>query len=59
MAVGFLITVISINIIPSLRGTVGSRRAFAVLAIGPALGILAMGLLRRDPSAGVLAQGRR
>ena len=59
MAVGFLITVLSINIIPSLRGTVGSRWAFAVLAIGPVPGILAMGLLRWDPCAGKLAQGRR
>jgi hypothetical protein len=59
MAVGFLITVVSIKIILSLRGAVGWRWAFAVLAIGPALGILAMGQLRRDSSASKLAQGRR
>jgi MFS family permease len=59
MAVGFLITIVSINLIPVLRDGVTWRWAFAFLAIGPLLGCLAMWRLRRDPAAARLAQGRR
>lgn len=59
MAVGFLITVASINLIPWLRTTIGWHWAFAVLAVGPLFGILAMARLRHDASAVRLAQGRR
>jgi len=38
---------------------VGWRWAFASLAIGPALGVLAMGRLRALPEALRLAGGRR
>jgi hypothetical protein len=38
---------------------VGWRWAFAALAIGPALGIVAMGRLRALPEASRLANGRR
>ena len=37
----------------------GWRWAFAVLAVGPALGVLAMGRLRGLPEASKLAAGRR
>lgn len=56
---GFLLTTISIHLIPLLVGLVGWRYAFAALAPGPALGVLAMLRLRRLPEASRLAQGRR
>jgi MFS family permease len=59
MAVGFLITIVSINLIPVLRDALGWRWAFAFLALGPLLGCLAMWRLRHDPAAARLAHGRR
>ena len=59
LAVGYLITVVSINIIPWVQTALGWRWAFAVLSVGPALGILAMARLRHQPSSARLAQGRR
>ncbi|HEX8070678.1 MAG TPA: MFS transporter [Pyrinomonadaceae bacterium] len=56
---GFLLTVGSINLIPALVARVGWRYAFAALAPGPFLGILAMLRLRRLPEATKIAQGRR
>ncbi len=44
---GFLLTLVSIQLIPVVVGWVGWRFAFALLAIGPFLGILAMARLRR------------
>ena len=41
-AIGFLITVASIRLVPALADQVGWRWAFAVLAAGPALGIASM-----------------
>jgi MFS family permease len=46
MAVGFALTVVTIWLIPFLESEVGWRWAFAFLAPGPALGILAMLRLR-------------
>ncbi len=43
---GFLLTVVMIRAVPALAGWVGWQGAFAVLAIGPALGALAMLKLR-------------
>jgi MFS family permease len=59
MAVGFLITILSINLIPVLLDALGWRWAFAALAIGPLLGCVAMWRLRRNPAAVRLAHGRR
>jgi MFS family permease len=59
MAVGFLITVASINLIPWLRTMIGWHWAFAILAAGPLFGIVAMARLRQNASAVRLAQGRR
>jgi MFS family permease len=56
---GFLLTVVSINLIPALVAHVGWRYAFAALAPGPFLGILAMLRLRRLPEAVKIAQGKR
>jgi MFS family permease len=58
-SLGFLLTLITIRLIPTLQASVGWQWAFAFLAIGPALGILAMGGLRQLPEAQRLAQGRR
>jgi len=57
--VGFALTMVSIWLIPLVVKLLGWRWAFATLAIGPALGILAMGRLRALPEASRLAGGRR
>ena len=57
--VGFALTMISIWLVPPLVARAGWRWAFAALAIGPVLGVLAMGRLRLAPEAVKLAGGRR
>ncbi len=57
-AVGFLLTIGSIQMTPVLAAAVGWRWAFAPLAVGPALGTLAMLRLRGLPAAARLAGGR-
>ncbi len=57
-SLGFLLTLVTIRLIPTVEATVGWQWAFAFLAIGPALGVLAMGALRRSPEAKRLAGGR-
>jgi MFS family permease len=56
---GFALTMITIWLIPPVVVAVGWRWAFATLAIGPVLGVLAMGRLRALPEAHRLAGGRR
>jgi len=57
--VGFALTTISIWLLPPIVATVGWRWAFATLAIGPFLGVLAMARLRAVPESLALASGRR
>ena len=57
-SVGFLLTMISIRMIPPVVELVGWELAFTTLAIGPALGIVAMARLKRLPVAVKLAGGR-
>ena len=57
--VGFAITIVSIWLIPAISQRVGWRWAFAALAPGPLLGIVAMGRLRALPESVKLAGGRR
>ncbi len=57
--VGFAITLASIWLIPLAVRAVGWRWAFATLAIGPVLGVIAMGRLRALPESLRLAGGRR
>jgi len=57
--VGFTITLASIWLIPLAVRAVGWRWAFATLAVGPALGVIAMGRLRALPEASRMAGGRR
>jgi MFS family permease len=56
--VGFALTMVTIWLVPPLVGWVGWSWAFAALAVGPALGVAAMGRLRGLPEARRLAGGR-
>jgi hypothetical protein len=56
---GFLLTIVTIRAIPVMVEWVGWRWAFALLAIGPMLGALAMWALRRSPGSVRLAAGKR
>src|SRR3954454_19972810 len=57
--IGFLITTVSRRLRPVVVSHVTWRYAFAILAPGPLLGILAMMRLRALPEASRIAQGRR
>ncbi|HEX9125336.1 MAG TPA: MFS transporter [Methylomirabilota bacterium] len=57
--VGFALTMISIWLIPPLVRLVGWGWAFAALAPGPALGVLAMARLRAAPESKKMANGNR
>ena len=58
-SLGFLLTILTIHLIPELVDLVGWGWAFAFLAIGPFLGVIAMGRLRAQPEALTLANGNR
>jgi len=58
LAVGFTLTVATIWLVPFLRDQAGWAWAFAVLAPGPFLGIIAMQRLARSPEAAQIAGGR-
>ena len=58
-SLGFLLTVVTIRLIPTLEGWVGWGWAFAFLALGPALGIWAMYTLRTLPQAAKMAGGKK
>jgi MFS family permease len=57
--VGFLLTVVSIKLVPVAVDAIGWRWAFVILAPGPFLGVAAMLRLRGLPEAAQIAQGRR
>ena len=57
--VGFLLTTISIELIPRLVKIVGWRYAFMLLAPGPLFGVISMLRLRGLPEAEKIAHGRR
>ena len=57
-ALGFLLTLFTIHMMPHLVDLVGWDWAFAPLALGPAVGIWAMLKLRRHPDRIKLAGGR-
>ena len=56
---GFLLTLGSIQLVPYLVDLGGWPLAFAALAPGPFLGVLAMAYLRAHPDASKLAGGRK
>jgi MFS family permease len=58
-SMGFLLTLATIHMIPWLVEVVGWRYAFAFLAVGPLVGVIAMARLRAHPDAVKLANGRR
>ena len=58
LAAGFTITVVTIWLIPLLQQVVGWRWAFAILALGPAAGVLAMVRLRLAQTRGLGAPQR-
>jgi MFS family permease len=57
--IGFLITTLTIRLLPLLVNSVGWGYAFAFLAPGPFLGIVAMMRLRLLPEAAKIAGGKR
>jgi MFS family permease len=58
-SLGFLLTLVTLRLIPWFVERVGWEWAFAVLAIGPALGAWSMLRLRRLPEAARMASGNR
>lgn len=58
-SLGFLLTCLTIYLVPSLAERVGWQWSMGVLALGPAAGVWAMVTLRRRPEATALAAGRR
>jgi len=56
---GFLLTLVTIRLVPALEGAFGWSGVFPLLAAGPLFGIVSMVLLRRDPEARRMAGGRR
>lgn len=57
--IGFLLTIVSIHLLPEVVRLVGWRFAFGLLAIGPFFGAWSMLRLRAHPMAVHLAGGRR
>ncbi|NQU60580.1 MAG: MFS transporter, partial [Rhodospirillales bacterium] len=58
-AMGFVLTVLTIHMMPVMVEWVGWRYAFVVLVPGPVFGVWAMARLRAHPDAAKLAGGRR
>ena len=56
---GFLLTIVSINLIPRFVAVVSWRYAFMILAPGPLFGVIAMLRLRALPEAVKIAHGKR
>jgi len=59
MALGFLLTIFSIRVVPWFVGLAGWRYGFTILGIGPLFGIVSMYLLRRHPNSVRIAGGKR
>ncbi|MDA8192782.1 MAG: MFS transporter [Thermaerobacter sp.] len=59
MAVGFFITIGSIDLVGALQPQIGWNHVLMVLAVGPAIGVWAMARLRQRPESLKLANGRR
>ncbi len=57
--IGFLLTTISIELIPKLQKAVGWQYAFIMLAPGPVFGVMAMLRLRSLPESEKIANGKR
>jgi MFS family permease len=57
-SLGFLLTAVTIRLVPPLVDRLGWQGVFAVLALGPAAGIWSMARLRRRPEAARMAGGK-
>jgi MFS family permease len=57
-SMGFLLTLITVRIVPNLVDNVGWQWSFVFLALGPLFGIWAMYRLKESPDAQRLAGGR-
>ncbi len=58
-AMGFLLTTVTVRLVPSMVDSFGWGVAFGALAVGPIFGIANMVALRRMPEARRLAGGKR
>ena len=58
-SMGFLLTLLTIHLVPPVVEAVTWRYAFAFLALGPLVGVVAMWRLRVHPDAVELANGNR
>ena len=58
-SMGFLLTMITVHLVPVIQGNFGWGPTFALLAVGPIIGCLGMWRLRQHPDAVKLASGRR
>jgi MFS family permease len=56
---GFLLTAVTIYLLPAVRGFTGDGIAFSLLALGPVFGIWHMYRLRRMPESARMAGGNR
>jgi MFS family permease len=59
MSLGFILTLLTIQLIPPLVAVLGWEHVFVILAIGPAFGTWSMFRLRQLPEALALASGHR
>lgn len=57
-SLGFLLTLITVRLVPTLVASIGWRWSFAVLALGPLFGIWAMRRLQQSDESAMLAGGR-
>jgi len=57
-SLGFLLTLVSIRLIPLLVDWFGWQWSFSILALGPIFGVWAMWQLKQSPDAAKLAGGR-
>jgi len=57
-SLGFLLTAVTIRVIPPIEARFGPGVAFAALALGPVAGIVAMRRLRARPESSRMAAGR-
>ena len=57
--IGFLLTIVTIKLVPLIADSAGWGLAFALLSLGPVAGIYAMVRLRALPESAALALGKR
>ena len=58
-AIGFLLTIVSIQIVPMFGRIVGLQNCFTVLTPGPLIGIICLYRLKKHPDSEKIAQGKR